>query len=88
MKLDNKIWYILAGLFAVPFIIPMILPEPFATISIIGIMIGALFWLRSRVKGVAQSMLQTKMVWVCSSCNQPSKEVECKRCGSKSRKLR
>lgn len=85
--MNNNIWFLLAGLFAVPFVIPMILPDPYATIAVIGIMIGSLFFIRTRIKGVAQNMLQTKMVWACSACGMQSNKGECPRCGSRHRKL-
>ena len=83
----NRVWYILAALFAVPFVVPILIPDPFATIVIVGIMIGSLWWLKSRIPNMAKGLLQSKMTWACSACGMTGNKTPCPRCGSSQRKL-
>ena len=84
---SNRVWFYLCLMIGIPFLIPMIIPDPYATFAIIGSSMGMLFMIRKFAKGIATGLLKTKMIWICASCQKQHNKVECPRCGSRQRKM-
>lgn len=86
---QEKIWFMLGLMMVTPLLFMVFVPEPFATIGMIGTNLGMLFYIRKFYKNIAGSLLGSKTSLVCSACqgNKFSNDGTCKRCGSKNRRL-
>lgn len=85
---NNKIWFLLCGMIGLPFLMPLILPEPYSTFGMIIASIGMIFLIRKFSMKITSSLFHNKIIWVCSACDKQHKNAECPRCGSKQRKMR
>ena len=79
---------IIGLLVAAPFLMQFIFADPILQqAGSIVVLIIAILWLRTRIKGIAKDLVSSKMKWICSACGLPNPKTECSRCGSRQRKL-
>lgn len=85
--MQERVWLLLALMMIIPFVVPIILPEPYSWIGMIGMNLLLLVVLRKNFKAMTGKLFGSKSEWICAVCGNKSKNVTCNRCGSKSRKL-
>ena len=70
-----------------PLFFYMMLPDPYATIGVIGSNLGMLFFLRKTFKSIISGKFGSSVSLMCASCgfNKYNQDGSCKRCGSKMR---
>lgn len=89
MKINNNFYIMVAVFVLIPIVMPYIIDDPIINMGVnIGCILGFIWYIKTRSKNLAQSLLSSKMTWVCSACGKEGKEATCSRCGSKQRKLR
>ena len=86
---QEKLWMMLGLMMVAPFILVMVLPDPYGTVATIVVNLGMLFYIRKFYKGVTSSIMGNKTGLVCSACNfsKSNRDGSCKRCGCKNKRL-
>ena len=88
MKQLNILFLMIGLMIAAPILMSFLFTDPILQqVGVVAVMIAAMLWLRTRVKGIASDLMGSKMKWICSACGMPNPKTECSRCGSKQRKL-
>jgi len=79
----------LGVMMVLPLIIFMLIPDPYATISILGSNMVMLLYIRKFYKGITKGILGSKATLICSVCEGKRFDGKgiCKRCGSRNRRL-
>lgn len=89
MKLNpkNNFFAIIAIFAVLPLLLPIITSDPIVLmIANIGIILGFLYLIKSRMKGISSALLGSKITWMCMACAKVHNQGSCPRCGSKMRK--
>jgi len=89
MKIFNERLWVMLGLMMIsPLFFIMVLPDPYATIGIIGTNLGMLFFIRKTITNIAGGMFGNKLKYQCLTCQGTKfdRKGTCYRCGGKSKK--
>ena len=87
--IPEKLWVMMGVMIIMPLFFYILLPDPYATIGIIGSNIGMLFFLRKTFKNIVSGKFGNQTKFTCSVCgfSKFNQDGSCKRCGNKMRKV-